>query len=258
MVDRAESASTPSVGFREPSRRDRKWKRAFVHAAIILGVGAAIGVVDAQLRPVKLNRTVGTFAIDELPEGLSGGERRPMANSDEPGTNPLTNAATSAASTASETTTSANPAAGAVVGSTPVLAAPDPASPKSAGGFQFTPKDKLPSGQITVIEAKRAFDSGQASFVDARTKANYELGHIPNSVRLELASFAEGEPAKLGLLPREMMVIIYCAGGHCDESERVAERLEGFGYSKIFIIHDGFPGWQAAGHAVEVGPEAFE
>lgn len=215
--------------------------RILAHAAIITIVGTAIGVVDAQLRPVKLGREVAEFDLGSPPApagdaDVSGSDGslppEPSVQASPPGEQPPV------PPTATPTAT--------------------PAAEGGSGGFKFTPKSAMKAGHITIDEAKQAFDLQRASFVDARTKAKFEEGHIPGAIRLELADFIAGQPAKLGLLPRELMVIVYCGGGDCDESERVAERLEGFGYRPIFIIHDGFPGWQAAGHDVETGPEEFE
>ncbi|MBX3385431.1 MAG: rhodanese-like domain-containing protein [Phycisphaeraceae bacterium] len=223
--------------------------RYIVQIAVIVGLGTVIGSADAIIRPVKLARTVEEFSLPTegaRPEVTSGtvASDRTRAGADEPKPEAMTDA-DSAGSSASKSSAEG-----------PVAAAGQ--SGGGTGGFQFTPKDRLKPGHITIEEARRAFDSGQASFVDARSKSRYEEGHIPGAIRLELADFVAGQPAKLALLPREFMVIVYCGGGDCDESERVAERLEGSGYQRIFIIHDGFPGWKAAGHEVETGPEEFE
>jgi rhodanese-related sulfurtransferase len=114
-----------------------------------------------------------------------------------------------------------------------------------------TPKP-LPPGQITLDEAKRLFDSG-ASLVDARRKDDYEQGHIKGAMRINLKSFENGDPPLLAMIPRDGTVVVYCSGGNCDESEHVAEFLYNSGYKKVYVIHDGFPGWKAKGWPIETG-----
>lgn len=224
----------------------------FVQAAILLAIGTAIGLADSRLRPVTIGRNVS--AELDVPQPKP--------------TPPPTNNAAAANTTNNTTLTAPTPNPAQPVSPTsptsptqtptpatnpPVQPAPAPAP--TGGAFVPTPKDQLPKGQITLAEAKAAFDSGATNFVDARTRADFAAGHIPGAVRLQLEDFVQGIPAKLGLLSREAQTIVYCNGGHCDESERVAERLEGAGYSRIFIIHDGFPGWKALGYEVEISED---
>lgn len=225
-------------GSSKPQRRTAA--RALAHAAVIVVIGAGVGVVDAFARPVKLTRATKDIELPIQP--THGTEAGTQAIADEPKPGP-----------------EAEPTKAPVAASDVPPAPPDTSTPPQANGFKPTPKSELPPGQITVAEAKQVFDSGQAGFIDTRAKDKFEEGHIPGAVRLDLESFAEGVPVKLGLFPdRNQTLILYCAGGHCDESERVAERLDGFGYTTVFIIHDGFPGWQAMGYEVEIGPEPYE
>ena len=116
-----------------------------------------------------------------------------------------------------------------------------------------TPPEELPTGHITLAQAKVFFDQG-VTFVDARKSEVYVQGHVKGAIRLDLASFAQGDPPLLGLFPtRPSPVIVYCSGGHCDESEQVAKMLNGSGYTAVYVMHDGFPGWKDAGYPVETG-----
>lgn len=199
-------------------------RRMLVQALVIVALGATIGIADSQVRRVKIGR--------EAPATL------PIAVTPEPA--PVNNG-------------SQQPAA-------PPTPAPKLAhlQPSASGAFTPTPKDQLPAGQITLAEAKMLFDSPQVSFVDARTRENYALGHIRGAVRLQLEDFQKGVPPKLGLIPRENKIVVYCSGGNCDESERVAEQLEGSGYRNIYIIHDGFPGWKAMNFPIEIAEDDVE
>ena len=223
--------------------------RILIHAFLLTGIGAAIGIADSQIRPVKLGRDLSAeLDVGSTDTTVTSPTPVPAVNPSgttvpTPTPNPNTTPASKPpvpAPTPSTTTPSVAPST-----------APTP-SPPASSGFIPTPKDKLPKGQITLAEAKAAFDAGKTNFVDARTREFFAQGHIPGAIRLQLEDFQKGVPSKLALMPRENQTIVYCAGGHCDESERVAEQLEGSGYSRIFIIHDGFPGWKSMGYEVEI------
>lgn len=214
-------------------------KCMWVQVGAIIAVGAAIGVADAfVLRPISLSRE----APPELPGSLGGA---PAGQ-----TNGQAGSQTSTAPKASDPVQPA-PTPSATNSPTPAV---NPATPAVAGGaaFVFTAKDNMPAGHITVDEAKGLYDQG-ATFIDTRKSDVYQAGHVANAFRIELASFSGGDPPMLAMIPRDAFIVAYCTGGHCDESEAVARMLDGSGYKKVYVMHDGFPGWQAKGFPVETG-----
>lgn len=219
-----------------------KWM--WVQVGAIVAIGAAIGVADAFVfRPISLTRETPP----ELPQGLGGATPRPD------NTNPAVSPAP-AIPTPTPTPTPTPPTPATTTSDVPAVA-PGPAAgaPAAAGGgFPFTAKDKMPAGHITVDEAKGLYDQG-ATFIDTRKSDVYQAGHVANAFRIELASFSGGDPPMLAMIPRDAFIVAYCTGGHCDESEAVARMLDGSGYKKVYVMHDGFPGWQAKGFPVETG-----
>ncbi len=137
--------------------------------------------------------------------------------------------------------------------SPPVMPPPTVPAPIA---FKETSKTELANkpGQITVTEARALFDQ-QATFIDARKLDPYKLGHVKGAWRLELSDFDAGDPQFLALIPRSSVLVVYCSGGHCDESEAVARMLTGSGYKSTYVMHDGIPGWTALGHPVTTGEE---
>ncbi len=204
----------------------------------LIALGTAIGLIDSVRRPITLGGRITDVDIADVFKSASESPKTPVAPPDQSVPAAAPGAAPAAAPGAASVV--AAPAASAVEAK--------PGEP----GWQPTPKDRLPKGQITLEEAKRAFDSG-ASFVDARRAEEYEAGHVQGAIRMNLKSFENGNPPLMAMIPRDGVVIVYCGGGKCDESERVAEQFNNSGYAKVFIIHDGFPGWKAMGWPVETG-----
>lgn len=210
-----------------------------VQIGIIIGVGIALGAVDAfALRRVDLSEREAPPSVDEILKNAARGQPIPV---DTPAESPD------------------DPAAGETQPDEPEAPqplVPEPAAasaaPSAPAGFTPTPKDQLPAGQITLDEAKALFDIG-AMFVDSRSLDHFKQGHVENAIRIESSMFRMGDPAELALIPREAVVVVYCNGGHCDESENVAKYLSASGYKTVYVLHDGFPGWKAMGFPSATG-----
>lgn len=213
-------------------------KRIWVQAGVIVAVGTAIGAYDAfARRPISLGREAPPQL--DLTKLSPGDSAKPPVATAPPASTPAPSQ-----STPTSPTTPPSPTPNPSPTPTPATA--------GAGGVELTPKDKMPAGHITVDEARALYDSG-ATFIDTRKSDVYQAGHVANAYRIELAMFSAGDPPMMAMIPRDAFVVVYCVGGHCDESEAVARMLDGSGYKKVYVMHDGFPGWQAKGFPVETG-----
>ena len=97
-----------------------------------------------------------------------------------------------------------------------------------------------------------------AFFLDARRKDVYEAGHVRDAFRMPLDAFKGQEPAHFQVMPREETYVVYCEGGNCDESVAVQKQLLLAGYTKVYVMHAGYPAWVAAGHPIQTGPDPIE
>jgi 3-mercaptopyruvate sulfurtransferase SseA len=66
-----------------------------------------------------------------------------------------------------------------------------------------------------------------------------------------MGQFEEIIAAFLERYPPEASIVTYCSGRTCLDSHHLAEFFMDFGYNKINVFIDGFPGWQAEGHPIE-------
>jgi rhodanese-related sulfurtransferase len=99
--------------------------------------------------------------------------------------------------------------------------------------------------------AKKLYDSQKFIFVDARSRDDYDEGHIKGAVSLPMGQFDEKIEAFLEQYPPEKAIITYCSGRTCEDSHKLAQLFLAFGYTQINIFIDGFPGWEAEGHPIE-------
>jgi len=108
--------------------------------------------------------------------------------------------------------------------------------------------------ELQLSEAYVHFQNRSALFIDARTSAEYNEGHIPQAVSLPLGSFDYQTPILVGL-PMDQMLITYCEGESCSESIDLAVHLNDVGFTEVCIYIGGWQQWQAAGYPVKEGDQ---
>ncbi|MGQ0628854.1 MAG: rhodanese-like domain-containing protein [Phycisphaerales bacterium] len=135
----------------------------------------------------------------------------------------------------------------------PAPAAPAPA-PAPSGTGQAAPADTL---MLSLEQAKtlhaRVASAGDVAFVDARNPEEFATGRIPAATNLPPSAFLGGAiPADLDMIPRSLIVVVYCGGGECDASKLTATRLRELGYEKVYVFEQGMTGWKAANLPIEM------
>ena len=103
----------------------------------------------------------------------------------------------------------------------------------------------------SVARAKEIFDTGNVLFVDARSQANYEDGHIQGAVSFPVGEFDERIESFLSLHSPDTRIVTYCSGRTCEDSHHLAQLLSDVGFVEVSVFIDGFPGWEAQGFPIE-------
>jgi 3-mercaptopyruvate sulfurtransferase SseA len=82
--------------------------------------------------------------------------------------------------------------------------------------------------------------------VDARSRELYDKEHVPGAVWLVEEAWDVTLPGFLMEWQPNRAVVIYCGGGVCAASKRVALRLlKDLPEMRIYVLKGGFPAWQA-------------
>jgi len=102
--------------------------------------------------------------------------------------------------------------------------------------------------------AKRAFDGGDALFIDARPTHSYNEGHIPGAVNiteqtLDLFLVDVIETA------RETAVIAYCTGPECPQAKELAELLVENEITPVYVYTGGWDEWEKHAYPAATGEE---
>ena len=106
---------------------------------------------------------------------------------------------------------------------------------------------------VNLSEAMAAFNSGQAIFLDARKKADYEAGHIQGALRCFLEEYDVDFPLVRDQLPKEALIVTYCDGDECELSLFLARNMLQEGYTSVKIFFGGWKEWTKAVLPVTTG-----
>lgn len=87
--------------------------------------------------------------------------------------------------------------------------------------------------------------------LDARPAAAYRQGHIPGAVSLPLGQFAESLAGILAQLQAARLLVVYCSGWTCSDSQELAQRLYEKGMKDLLLYKGGMEDWNGKNHAVE-------
>lgn len=109
--------------------------------------------------------------------------------------------------------------------------------------------------EITVAEAIALEKKDGVLWVDARRRSEYEKGHIPGALLLNVYEWDDlmmPVVHALGDGPRRP-VILYCDAQKCSASKELRQRMLDFGLGDfdIRVLHGGWPAWKAAGGGSE-------
>lgn len=208
--------------------------RAFV--LVIVGAGVAFGYRALWSGPI-------VWTLEENPP------LEPGTTPDEPATTPVEQPGT-------DQPRGTEPATDAV-----------PATVDEQPPAEDTPQEKPVPGDLTYADlglevgvdgAKLIYEmalDGQASIVDARVADDYRQGHIPMAFNLTPSAFRFAIPREVQDMSMDLPVLIYCAGGDCEDSHIVGQKLREIGFKRLHILVDGFPGWKEAGGDVVTGDQ---
>ena len=84
-----------------------------------------------------------------------------------------------------------------------------------------------------------ANDNKDFVLVDVRSPPLYAKGHVPTAINIPVGKIVA---SKLAEFQPALLVVVYCAGPHCNGADRAAIRLASFG-RPVKIMIGGITGW---------------
>lgn len=196
-------------------------KRVLVEALIVVVAGAGVGLLANFLSPRGLSLTRDYFPPLRLNTGIS-------------------------------------PASPSGNGSMPSGPSVSSAGPTNEAGVALLRAKGLQS--VSTAEAEQLFldplrEQEVILFVDARDDRHFQEGHIPGAYPMDRYYPEKYLPVVLPACLRAGKVIVYCAGGTCEDSEFAALSLieGGVPRERIYVFVEGMAGWVAQDRPVEIG-----
>lgn len=112
----------------------------------------------------------------------------------------------------------------------------------------------LDSGETLVIslnDARKLFEEGQAVFLDARPVEDYETGHIQGAVSLPWDSFDDRFESVMSEIDEQTTLITYCDGPTCNLSHELAVALVEMGFPRVKVLVNGWTLWHDGGLPID-------
>ena len=100
-------------------------------------------------------------------------------------------------------------------------------------------------------DVHHALATGKADFVllDVRGPKLFEVMHVPGAINLPHGKMTE---RKMAEWPEDTLFVVYCAGPHCNGTDRAALRLSRLG-RKVKVMIGGMTGWADEGFEFATG-----
>lgn len=122
-------------------------------------------------------------------------------------------------------------------------AAPQPTSNNSTANAAAVATAADGIRRVTVEELRAALAEDRAVVLDVRGSVEYELGHIKGARLMPLGQIS----TRAGELPRDKLLVAYCACKHEGLSGNAVQELQKQGIENAGALLGGLDAWTAAG-----------
>ena len=109
----------------------------------------------------------------------------------------------------------------------------------------FNERDSLEP--VSRRELIKRSEEGLVTVLDVRPAHEYQAGHIPGALNLQLKDLE----THINELPKDLEIIAYCRGPYCVLAFEAVATLRQKGY-QVRRLEEGYPQWKASGLPVDV------
>jgi rhodanese-related sulfurtransferase len=106
--------------------------------------------------------------------------------------------------------------------------------------------------EISIQDAALLYAAGRTLFLDARSRMEYEDGHIKNAVSLPVEDFDVAFRGMKDQLQGRELLVTYCDGENCPLSKDLADALIKKGFTNVQVLKDGWTLWNNEKLPIEV------
>ncbi len=105
--------------------------------------------------------------------------------------------------------------------------------------------------EISLDDAWKAYQSGQALFLDARDHGSFSREHLPGALNVPPSEVERFSGEIRVLVQAGMIPIAYCDGVDCPLSSELARGLREVGIEGVKVLVNGLSRWRDTGYPVE-------
>jgi len=111
-----------------------------------------------------------------------------------------------------------------------------------------TVQSAAPPQDISLDDFRQYVDKKDGLILDARPEIFHRLGHVPGALSFPREDFDAAYAKLRPVLEKDKTqpLLVYCAGGECEDSQMVADGLSKLGYRRVFVFKGGWDEWDAA------------
>lgn len=118
-----------------------------------------------------------------------------------------------------------------------------PALVSGAWQLAWRQEEPLAPGEVRLATAREWGERVQ--WVDARSRAKYERTRIPGALLLNEDEWDKLVGPFLDAWDADKTLVVYCDGGHCEASQRVAERIRhDLQIPGVYVLKGGWAAWE--------------
>ena len=104
--------------------------------------------------------------------------------------------------------------------------------------------EPLAAGEVKAATVREW--GAKVQWVDARPRDKFAAGHIEGALLLNEDEWKKLVPAFLDAWDPDFPIVVYCDGGNCEASHRVAQRIrEELNIGNVHVLKGGMPAWSA-------------
>lgn len=117
-----------------------------------------------------------------------------------------------------------------------------PALVSGALQLQWNGQPPLAPGEVRLATAQMWGD--QVQWVDARARTKFERSHIPGALLLNEDEWNTLIAPFLDAWDPDKTIVVYCDGGTCEASQKVAERIRTeLKIGNVYVLKGGWSAW---------------
>ncbi|MDT3738099.1 MAG: rhodanese-like domain-containing protein [Candidatus Kapabacteria bacterium] len=103
--------------------------------------------------------------------------------------------------------------------------------------------EKIDGTTVTYEQMLKIISNDDFILIDARNPEYYKKSRIGNSINIFPYADESEVMNKILDLPQNKKILVYCDGGNCDSSHKIAEILLNFGFGNVLIYTGGWDEW---------------